>query len=128
MTKKQKLINWGKQKFNEDNGGAIVLLYYELEKTDDDYERPYLDLNIKFCGSIEKFLQFIDYYNEELIEWEYVKPTPECYEYEEDYKNDLTDYEDMEEDLRWTYILPSDVCIIDALWKSSEDIKHFEEN
>lgn len=124
MTKKEKLINWARDKFERDPNGDVTLLYREVKYHDDNYGTPYTAIKIKHCYNVNNLLEVLEFYSDRLVSIEYEKPLP----HEEFYECYLDEYNTTKELLEKYSIDMEDMCIFNYYWKSSEDIKYFEES
>lgn len=123
MTKKEKLINWANEKFKNDEEGIVILLRRTEQTHNDNYDTPYMVTDIQNCYDFNELLNFVLYYSDRLVHIAYEKPEPN----EEFYDYELEDYKRNKERLERYGINMEDMCISDYFWKSSEDIKYFEE-
>lgn len=124
MTNKEKLINWAREKFENNSQGVVILLHKVEQTHNDNYDTPYLVTEVKHCYSFDELLEFVRYYSDRLVHITNEKPEPN----EEFYDYELVDYNRNKERLKRYAINMEDVCIFGCYWQSSEDIKYFEEN
>ena len=124
MTKKEKLINWAREKFENDKGGKILLLKNTIGYTRGPYMHRVLENCTKCVEDLGTLLLLLEKYGDELIGLDYEKPPLEG----NIYYDNLEEYNEIVESLKNERININDIGISDYYWKSSEDIKYFEEN
>lgn len=114
MTNKEKLIKWGKQKFESDKRGKIILLINTISMLSNYVRDAEECFTHKTFLTFEKFETFIkENYDNELIEK--ILNTK--------FYDKLEEYKEAEEHFKKYGISMKDMRIIDFCWKSSEDRK-----
>lgn len=116
MTKKEKLINWAREKFERDPNGKILLIAQYI--LDDGLDRWYLEKGSTTIKNLDDLTIFLKSYDDNLIEDLFTVKFDCCSE----------EFDIFIEKLKRTMVEIDDAHIDSIYWQSSEDRKILEEN